>query len=1293
MKIMGLFSAFALVALAAELPPMPKEYLADPAEVIRAAAEVTSRKYPDADIVMLDDRIHTAYEADGTDVMWDDEWVKVLTEKGRRSRTTLTLDVSLRYGDAAIELVEIIGTNGVARRVDFRKTLKMATDNSSTSSNIYDPLDKKISCAVPGLSVGEIRHVRFCRRTRKARMRGAWADRQLFEHTAPICRTVVTVDQPKDNPIRHAVVRHGLDKTVTRAPDRPLGNGRTLLRWEVRDVPQAFPEPAMPPISEELQALRLSTVADWPTVSRWYWGLCAGHLDAGTPGLTNKVSELVAAVPDDEAKIRALFRFVSQQVRYMGITAEDDAPGYEPHDVGLTFENRYGVCRDKAALLVAMLNLAGFEARPVLIRVGAKMDPEIPSPYFNHAIAAVRQNGEWALMDPTDEAARDLLPTYLSDCSYLVASPQGEPLRVSPVVDVRKNMLEVDSDGSLSPDGSALLTTHFRFGGINDTVLRHSFVKKTEDMRRRMVEGILRRVTSGAELLSCEITPSDLADTEAPLSLKTIARFPGVVLRGETRDELAPPLMTRVLSVANALLDENTALEKRRYPLQFDSTAGTEEHLTLRLGDVLGAPFQLPPEVHVGEGTSHEYHCVQHVTNGVLEVTRRQLLKGLRFEVPDYNRLRDDRKLMEGLSRAEPTFKARANVDADTRLILSRREIVFASPTCWVETNVVEKEVLTYQGKKSSAELKIGYNPATRSVDLVSATVSNRNGKVFSVTEKERHLLDCGWAAAAPRYPAGKTLVVNLPGVEIGSVIRYMVVRAVTNSPLAFTSFTTFDSTQPIDRMTVKMSMPDDMPFAWRSTGFDRSGAVELEDHKNGRRRLAWSVKSPPRLPREPSQAAASLWRTTVFATAANWEDYAQGLLEALAAARAGGTTAAEAAARDAAAGCTTPEEKIQSVRRYLAHHMRTSGPGLFELPFAQAFFPPDRSLADSYASSADRKNLAYAMLKALGFDCSFVLCADDSHGLKELTRLYQDGLPRPDFFDALVIRAVQNGRVFYLAGENEHTPPMCSAREGDTYFDPQSCTFGEARLEEVSPVSWWAPWTWWRRADAAAPGTSRWSPKAVNYCRLTVREDGGVDFDVTNRAYGVSVGSFRKRFTEMLPERRSRFYQSLLGEIAEGASATSDLVTDVEAYPALTAFSAYVPEYATAVSGEITLRVPDLDSGFLSVGSDERHSPIATGGATERVDINEVVFPKGFTEIEHLPAAYELCDPASGEPWVTFSVTTKVEARRLLVTLVKHTHRRTTTVLGADYAPFFRDWNRRMAARAASTIVVRRAR
>ena len=75
----------------------------------------------------------------------------------------------------------------------------------------------------------------------------------------------------------------------------------------------------------------------------------------------------------------------------MGLTLEDVSPGYAPHDVHITFDNRYGVCRDKAALLVAMLRIAGFEAYPVLIHVGPKKDEDVPLPYFNHAIAAVAQ--------------------------------------------------------------------------------------------------------------------------------------------------------------------------------------------------------------------------------------------------------------------------------------------------------------------------------------------------------------------------------------------------------------------------------------------------------------------------------------------------------------------------------------------------------------------------------------------------------------------------------------------------------------------------------------------------------------------------------------------------------------------------------------------------------------------------------------------------------------------------------------------------------------------------------------
>ncbi len=99
-------------------------------------------------------------------------------------------------------------------------------------------------------------------------------------------------------------------------------------------------------------------------------------------------------------------------------------------DVCITFNKNYGVCRDKAALLVSFLRMAGFKAYPVLINIGAKRDPDVPEPDFDHAIACVQlENKDYLLMDPTDENTRDLLPSYDCNRSYLECRAEGENLR------------------------------------------------------------------------------------------------------------------------------------------------------------------------------------------------------------------------------------------------------------------------------------------------------------------------------------------------------------------------------------------------------------------------------------------------------------------------------------------------------------------------------------------------------------------------------------------------------------------------------------------------------------------------------------------------------------------------------------------------------------------------------------------------------------------------------------------------------------------------------------------------
>ncbi len=196
-----------------------------------------------------------------------------------------------------------------------------------------------------------------------------------------------------------------------------------------------FDEPAMPPYEMTLQRLFVSTMPDWQSVSKWYWNLSKSHLEATTPEMKQTVGFTHRRARASEMdRIKAVFYFVSKKVRYMGLTPEKDRPGFEPHDVEITFGKKYGVCRDKAALLVSMLREAGLEAYPVLISVGVKRDAEVPDPDFNHAIVSVQlKQGDYLLMDPTDENTRALLPTRDCDQSYLVCRPEGENLKISPV--------------------------------------------------------------------------------------------------------------------------------------------------------------------------------------------------------------------------------------------------------------------------------------------------------------------------------------------------------------------------------------------------------------------------------------------------------------------------------------------------------------------------------------------------------------------------------------------------------------------------------------------------------------------------------------------------------------------------------------------------------------------------------------------------------------------------------------------------------------------------------------------
>ena len=1196
---------------------------------------VTADKYPDADTVLVSDDVKAVYQADGTYVMDEVEVAKALTERGRRALSTFSLGYSLRYGKAEVLRVEIVGADGSAREIDLSNAIKDATDNSSMGANIYDPLDRTITCSVPGLKVGETRRVVTRRTTTAARVKDTWADIFLMQSSDPVLYSRVVVDGPVSRPLKSTAVRHPVGEMETSV----VTNGdRIVYTWIARDVPQIFPEPAMPTAWTEMQNIRVSTSANWQELSKWYWDVSVPHLEKTNAAMTNKVEEIVASVgrkAPDRDLLKAVFKFVSQEIRYMGLTMEDTSPGYAPHDVDLTFGNRYGVCRDKAALLVAMLRIAGFDAYPVLIRASrSKMDEDVPCAFFNHAIAAVKEGDDFILMDPTDESSRDLLPSYQSDCSYLVAMPDGDRLRTSPVPPPEGNVVKVDGSGVLARDGSLLVEYSLAMRGMNDNLYRGHFLSLRPEDRRKFFEKVVAGVASGAELLKCEIRPADLQDTAKELAAELVVKFPEVVLRGSTRDELSVPSLSSALGFANMLLVGKTALEKRRYPLMLTSTASSDERLEIDLAGTLGETLALPGAESI-EG-KYSFGRSFERKGDSLVFTRRLSVGAVEFSPAEYLELREKIKRVEAAERGKPTFAKDRFSNANERIISRTLTYDLDGDSSWVSTNTVVKEVLTYKGKKSAADIQFGYNPSWKTVELVSAVVSNRNGSVSRVGEKEMNVMDADWVSSYPRYPAGKILVVNFPSVEVGSVITYTTVTKVKDAPIPFFCSFYFDSFAPVDFYSVRVG-------DWKR-----------------------EVANPRMLTSEPMLPPHALWRDqktisrNSFAKAA--EKYRAIVPDGL-----------------------DPEEyvgtntSIRAIRDWMAKHVRVGGPGFDDIRLEDHVVDPRTVLRERYATRLGYIRALCALLKGAGYGADIVFAGDDAtvsaRAAAETARHENVGA----FTCSLCRVRVREGgflwwggetKTYYLGCENEYTPIEATAFAGSSFLDPSTGGFGVVATVDDS---------FREREDERLD--------------FFVRENGSVDLDYRLETFGASAGASRKKYAEMLPEIRSRHFQSLLGGVSQAASATRDLVTDTEGYPFSLSFSAFVPDMAVLSGDAVTFEVPGLAVGLFSVTGTTRENPIGVGGMGRTKKSRYAIrFPEGYTEVEHLPAGFAVCNPNDpGEVWYSTSVESSVKDGAVVVEIEFDAYPHRGTELPADRFALLREWNRLAGSQANSTIVVRR--
>ncbi|MEW5848703.1 MAG: DUF3857 domain-containing protein [Myxococcota bacterium] len=331
----------------------------------------------------------------------------------------------------------------------------------------------------------------------------------------PKARYELVVEAPTSRPLSYRSVR--LPDVTTE-----VKNGWTVYRLSARDLPALVLEPHMPAYTEVGAYAMFSSYGRWEDLGRWYTNLVREQFVLDDE-LRAVVGRLVAGVPDDVEKIRRIHRYVLQQTRYVGI--ELGIHGWKPYRVTQVHARGYGDCKDKAALLVALLKEAGIDARLVLLRT-ANQGPlvDLPSMWsFNHAIAYIPSRK--LFIDGTAEFSGTAeLPYQDQDALSLAVDVQsGGVERVTPAVaPSTQNTNNSDYVIEIDADGNARLRGEERFTGQRAPEIRMDYQDRAT--QRSRLERELSGIYPGTRVGQVEF--SDMANLDAPVAYRFDAEIP-----------------------------------------------------------------------------------------------------------------------------------------------------------------------------------------------------------------------------------------------------------------------------------------------------------------------------------------------------------------------------------------------------------------------------------------------------------------------------------------------------------------------------------------------------------------------------------------------------------------------------------------------------------------------------------------------------------------------------------------------------------------------------------------------
>jgi hypothetical protein len=321
-------------------------------------------------------------------------------------------------------------------------------------------------------------------------------------------------------------------------------------RWEVHDVHALLLRdiPLVPDRKALLARVNIqwgdTAVADkaerWRAMGQWMSNLEA-HRPDPSPEITAKTQELIAGAPDYFTKLYRITDFIQKNVRYFIVMR--GIGGMQAHHANEIFRNRYGDCKDKATILISMLQVAGINAYYLAVDSHRGfVDPDAPSIFGDHMITAIEVPADnhdprleaivkaknakrYLIFDPTDE--RTVIGNLRSELqgSYgILGAGNDSELLAIPILAPDANKNTSRGSFTLQIDGTLTGSVKSKHEGTASGNYRY-FLKNTDDKERQQYwERYIAEDVPGVILDSVTFTESKELDKPLELDYKITAR-------------------------------------------------------------------------------------------------------------------------------------------------------------------------------------------------------------------------------------------------------------------------------------------------------------------------------------------------------------------------------------------------------------------------------------------------------------------------------------------------------------------------------------------------------------------------------------------------------------------------------------------------------------------------------------------------------------------------------------------------------------------------------------------------